>query len=109
MSKERARARAIRLAEAERARVSRERVQARRARRAARRAALVGRLGRRGRTGRLFARRSTGERAAIALAAGGAILLIWLEFDGLATRIALTALVLVALPALIVIALDRRT
>ncbi len=109
MSKQRAHRRALRLAEVERERAARERVRARRLRRARRRAAIAHRLARRGRTGRMFARRSAVERVGIALAAGVVIAAIWLEFDGLATQIALTALVLVALPALIVLALDRRT
>ncbi|HKS97898.1 MAG TPA: hypothetical protein VJT31_00080, partial [Rugosimonospora sp.] len=60
------------------------------------------------RTGRLFPRRSRLQRATIALVAAVALGLIWWGFDGLATRIALSALVLLALPAMIVLTLDRR-
>ncbi|MEW2382088.1 hypothetical protein AB0873_08340 [Micromonospora sp. NPDC047707] len=107
MSKERARRRAVREAEAARERVVRERRLARRARRRA----LVRRLTptvRRGRTGRL-PRHSRGERAAIVVLTGAAILLIWSLVDDLALRLALVALLLLVLPAIVVIALDRRT
>ncbi len=60
------------------------------------------------RTGRLFPRRTRTQRITIALCAAAALALIWWGFDGLATRIALSALVLVALPAMIVLTLDRR-
>ncbi|MER7461207.1 hypothetical protein [Micromonospora sp. NPDC126480] len=107
MSKERARRRAAREAEAARQRVVRERQLARRARRRA----LVRRLTptlRRGRTGRL-PRHSRRERAAIVVLTGAAILLIWSLVDDLALRLALVALLLLVLPAIVVIALDRRT
>ncbi|MFG1777338.1 hypothetical protein ACGFIR_23280 [Micromonospora sp. NPDC049051] len=107
MSKERARRRAAREAEAARARVVRERRAARRSRRRA----LVRRLTpslRRGRTGRL-PRHSRGERAAIVLLTLAAMTLIWTFVDDLALRIALVVLLLLVLPAIVVIALDRRT
>lgn len=105
MSKERARRRAARLAQVEVARVKRERQQARRRRRQA----MLRRMVPDRRTGRIFARRGRGERAAIAvltLAGAGAV---WLLVDALALRLALIALLLVALPAFVVIALGRRT
>jgi hypothetical protein len=107
VSRERAARRAVRLAEAQTARVKRERAAARRdaRRRLARR--LAPRLPDR-RTGRLFARRSRSERLTIVLIVVLLLGGVWWAFDGLATRIALTALVLVALPALIVLTLDRR-
>jgi hypothetical protein len=107
VSKERALRRAERLALAERERAARER---RRARRDARRRVLrrlTPRLPDR-RTGRLYPRRTAAQRAAIALAGVVALVLIWLNFTDLGTRIALTALVALASPALIVLTLDRR-
>jgi hypothetical protein len=60
------------------------------------------------RTGRIYPRRSAAQRGLIAAVALIAVVLVWLEFDDLATRVALTALVVVAAPALIVLTLDRR-
>jgi hypothetical protein len=107
MSKERAARRAVRLAEAQRERAARERVAARRARRRAALRRLTPRLPDR-RTGRLYARRSRAQRAGIGLVAALAVALIWLRVGDLGARIALTALVLVASPALIVLTFDRR-
>ncbi|MEU6075180.1 hypothetical protein [Micromonospora sp. NPDC047074] len=107
MSKERARRRAAREAEATRDRQARERRAARRARRRA----LVRRVTpslRRRRTGRLL-RHSRGERAAIVMLTLAAITLIWTFVDDLALRIGLVVLLLLVLPAIVVIALDRRT
>ncbi|GIM86136.1 hypothetical protein HCB17_03320 [Salinispora arenicola] len=107
MSKERARRRAAREAEAAQRRVVRQRQLARQARRRA----LVRRLTptvRRGRIGRL-PRRTRGERAAIVLSTVAAIMLIWSLVDDLALRIALVALLLLVLPAIVVIALGRRS
>ncbi|MFE9958726.1 hypothetical protein [Micromonospora sp. NPDC005299] len=106
MSKERARRREARQAEQERERAAR----ARRVARRARRRAVVRRLTltpRRGRTGRLR-RHSRGERAAIALLTGAAVAGIWSFVDDLALRLALVVLLLLVLPAIVVIALDRR-
>jgi hypothetical protein len=107
VSKERAARRAVRLAQQERERAARERRVARRdaRRRIVRR--LTPRLPDR-RTGRLYPRRTRTQRAAIALAAVVLVGLIWLNFTDLGTRIALTALVALASPALIVLTLDRR-
>jgi hypothetical protein len=107
MSKERAERRAVRLAEAQRERVVRQRGAARRARRRAMLRRVTPRLPDR-RTGRLYARRSRTQRAGIALVAVIAIALIWLRVEDLGARIALTALVVVASPALIVLTFDRR-
>ncbi|MGW5670407.1 hypothetical protein [Micromonospora sp. NPDC003776] len=107
MSKERARRR-----EAREARLAAERaVRQRRVVRRERRRALVRRLTpalRRGRSGRLN-RHSRGERAAIVLLTGAALAGIWSFVDDLALRLALVVLLLLVLPAIVVIALDRRT
>jgi hypothetical protein len=103
MSKERARRRAlVELERAERA-ARRERAERRRAQ--VRR--MVPRLSRR-RTGKLFARRTRSQRAAIATGVLVALVLVWSLVDSLATRIGLTALVVVATPTLVVLTLDRR-
>jgi hypothetical protein len=107
VSKARAQVRAARAAQAEAARIARGRAAARRARRRALLRALTPRLPDR-RTGRLYPRRTRFQRITIALLAGVALLGIWWWFDGLATRLALSALVLLALPAVIVLSLDRR-
>ncbi|MET7878159.1 hypothetical protein [Micromonospora profundi] len=107
MSRERARRRAEREAVLARERAVRQRRVARRQRRRA----VVRRLTpkvRWGRSGRL-ARHSRGERAAIVLLTGAAVVMIWTFVDDLALRIALIVLLLLVLPAIVVIALDRRT
>ncbi|ABP55625.1 hypothetical protein [Salinispora tropica] len=107
MSKERARRRAAREAEAAQRRAVRQRQLARQAQRRA----LLRRLTppvRRGRIGRL-PRRTRGERAAIVLSTVAAILMIWSLVDDLALRFGLVALLLLVLPAVVVIALDRRS
>jgi predicted small integral membrane protein len=107
----------VRLAEAEAARTARQRARERRERRRALlrrlRPVLPDRLPfsgrpRRRRTGRLFARRTRGQRAAVAIVALAALVLVWLGIDSLSTRIALTALIGIATPALTVLAFDRR-
>ena len=106
MAKERALRRAAREAEAERLRLKRARVEARRKRRRS----VVRRLTpRQRRTGRLFARRSPGERASIAVVTLLLLALVWWLVDDLALRIVLTVLGLLCLPALVVVALGRRT
>jgi hypothetical protein len=107
VSKVRAQRRTAREAEAAAARAARERAAARRTRRRRLARALTPRLPDR-RTGRLFPRRTRTQRITIGLFAVIALAAIWWWFDGLATRIALTALVVVALPAMIVLTLDRR-
>jgi len=107
MSKERARRRAERIAVADADRAKRERAR----RRAARRRALVRRLRPRrpgGWTGRLYARRSPGQRAAIATTALGVLVLTWLLVDSLTLRVAVTVLVVLTAPALVVLTFDRR-
>jgi hypothetical protein len=107
VSKERARRRAERAAVAQADRAKRERAR----RRSARRRALLRRLRPRrpfGRTGRLYARRSPGQRAAIATAGLGVLLLNWLLVDSLTLRVAVTVLVVLTAPALVVLTFDRR-
>ena len=103
MSKERARRRAI--LEQEKARRAARRERAERRRALLRR--MVPRSPRR-RTGKLFARRTRAQRAAITAGVLVALTLVWWLVDSLATRIALTALVAVATPTLVVLTLDRR-
>lgn len=107
MSKERARRREARQAELERERAARRRRVARREWRRAVVRRLTPRL-RRGRTGRLV-RHTRAERAAIVLLTGAALAGIWNFVDDLALRLALVVLLLLVLPAIVVIALDRRT
>lgn len=107
MSKERARRRAAREAQLERERTIRRRRMARRERRRAVVRRFTPKL-RRGRTGRL-ARHTRAERAAIVLLTVVALFGIWIFVDDLALRLALVVLLLLVLPAIVVIALDRRT
>ena len=107
MSKERAIRRATRQAEEQAAREARARLVARRAKRRALVRKLTPRLPDR-RVGKMCPRRTRAQRSAITTATLVAIGLIWLLFDDLATRVALTAALLVALPAIIVVALGRR-
>jgi hypothetical protein len=109
MSKERAVRRAAREAEALAARNARARTVARRAKRREIKRKLTPTLSRRGRVGKMFPRRSTGERTIIALAFAVGVFAIWDLFDDLATRIALTAILVLALPAVVVIAFGRRS
>ena len=106
MSRERADRRAARAAEAEKARVRRER--------AARRRAALRRLRpalprRRRRTGRLPSGLTRAERGAIIVGAATALGFVWLLVDALSTRIALSALIALCVPALFVLTVDRRT
>jgi Flp pilus assembly protein TadB len=105
MSKERARRRAERLAQAERERTARARRTARRQGRRLLLRRLTPRLPRR-RTGRIGGR-SRGERASIVVVSLALLLVIWLLVDDLALRLALIALMLLVLPAFVVIALGR--
>ena len=109
MSKERARRRAERRALAARDRAARAATLARRARRRALARRLRPVLPPRGRTGRLFARRSYAQRVTIVLVVAAALAWVWMSVEDTATRIALTALLVVALPALVVLAFGRRT
>ncbi len=105
MSRERADRRAARAAEAEKARVRRERAARRRA--ALRR--LRPALPRRRRTGRLPSGLTRAERGAIIVGAATALGFVWLLVDALSTRIALSALIALCVPALFVLTVDRRT
>ena len=107
MAKERAQRRAVRLAEAEAERARRARVQARAARRRALTRRLRPRLPQR-RTGRMFARRSRGQRAAIVTGGLGVLVLVWLLVGSLTLRVAITVLVVLVAPALVVLTFDRR-
>ncbi|MEH0820589.1 MULTISPECIES: hypothetical protein [unclassified Micromonospora] len=106
MSKERARRRAVREAEAARERLVRQRRLARRHRTRTLVRKLTPQL-RRGRTGRV-GRRSRRERAAIVGLTLAALFVIWTFVDDLALRLVLVVLLLLVLPAIVVIALDRR-
>ena len=108
MAKERAVRRAARLAEAERTRAARERSQQRAAARRSLARKARGLVPKPRRSGRLFARRTRSQRAGIVMAAAGVLGLVWYLVDSLPTRIALTVLVAVTAPALIVITFDRR-
>jgi Flp pilus assembly protein TadB len=103
------RQRAIRRAERE---AAAEKARARRARRVRRRAflrRLRPSLPRRRRTGRLPSGLTRAERGAIIAGTVTALGLVWLLVDGLSTRIALTALIVLFAPAMFVLTLDRRT
>ncbi|MET7422931.1 hypothetical protein [Dactylosporangium sp. NPDC005555] len=103
MSKERARRRAV--LEAERAERLLKADRRRRRRIAVRKLVPKVKLGR---TGKLFARRSRGQRSVIVLLVLLALTMIWVFVDTVAARIGLSALVVVAAPALTVLVLDRR-
>ena len=106
MSKERAQRRAERLAVLEREKATR----ARRVARRQRRRALVRKLTpqRRGRTGRLhvFTRAEKTGIAVVPLVAAAAV---WILVPEVALRIVLIALIVLVLPALVVVALGRRS
>jgi hypothetical protein len=110
VSKARAQRRAAREAQVVAARAARERALTRQARRRAIvRRIVPDRLTRRpGRVGHLYLRRSAGQRAVIVGVAAVLVLLVWTSFDSLATRIALTLALVVATPALVVVAFGRR-
>ncbi|MEH1011510.1 hypothetical protein V6U90_00035 [Micromonospora sp. CPCC 206060] len=108
MSRERARRRAEREVAAERERAARQRRRARRERRRALLRRLVPRLPDR-RTGRLLPRRTRAERAGIVLVVLAVAALIWALVDDLALRVLLSLVLVLVLPAVVVIALDRRT
>jgi hypothetical protein len=107
MSKERAIRRAARQAEEQAAREARARLVARRAKRKALVRKLTPRLPDR-RVGKMFPRRSRAQRTGITVVTLLVIAAVWLLFDDVATRVALTAALLLALPAIIVVALGRR-
>jgi hypothetical protein len=105
MSKERARRRAERLAVLEKEKAARARKVARRQRRRA----LVQRVTPRpSRSGRLY-RRSRGERYGIVLLPLVAIAVVWLFLPDMALRIVLTTVIVLAVPALVVLVLGKRS
>jgi len=105
VSKERARRRAERLAAQEREKA----VRARRVARRQRRRELVRRLTPRvGRAGRLYAR-SRAQRVGIVVVPAVAAAAVWLLVPDLALRVVLTIVIVMTLPALVVLILDRRT
>ncbi|MFV2019737.1 hypothetical protein [Micromonospora sp. LOL_023] len=108
MSKERARRRAVRLAQQEKERAARARSTTRRKRRQATLRRLTPRRPG-GRTGRLFVRRSRTERAGIAVSAVASLVVVWLAVPDMALRLLLIAVLLLVAPAAVVIALGRRT
>jgi Flp pilus assembly protein TadB len=95
----------VREAEAQKLRVRRERATRRRA--ALRR--LRPALPRRRRAGRLPSGLSRAERGAIIVGAATALAFVWILVGGLSVRIALTALILLCVPVLFVLTVDRRT
>jgi hypothetical protein len=101
MSKERARRRAERLAVLEK-KLQNEKRRARR--RAAMRKLRPPRVGR---SGRLY-RRSRRQRIGIVVVPLAAAALIWLLVPDMALRVVLTAVIIVALPALVVVVLGRK-
>jgi hypothetical protein len=98
----------VRVAAAEREKAARARAVARRQRRRAIVRRLTPRLTRR-RTGRLFARRSAGQRAGVVVLSLALLAVVWLLVDDPALRLLLIALAVLGLPAVVVIALGRRT
>lgn len=108
MSKQRAIRRAEREAEAAKARAARERAAARKAKRRQMLRRVAPRRPDR-RVGKVYPRRSYGERVLIVLAAAVAIWLIWSYVASFATRIALTATLVIVAPAIIVLAFGRRS
>jgi hypothetical protein len=109
MSKERAARRAARETEQQAARASRARQVARRAKRREIKRRLTPTLPKRGRVGKIFPRRSASERFVIGVVFFGLLAFIWYEFDDLGTRIALTAILVLVLPAFVVIAFGRKS
>jgi hypothetical protein len=108
MSKERALRRAAREAEAAATRAARERATARKARRRQVLRKVTPRLPDR-RVGKMFPRRTYRERVIIVAGLIAGVALIWWNFDDLLTRLALTGALIVALPAVVVIAFGRRS
>jgi Flp pilus assembly protein TadB len=104
VSKERARRRAERLAVLEKEKAARARKVARRQRR---RAVVRRMTPKAGSSGRLH-RRSRGQRIGIAVVPLLAAVLIWLLVPDLALRIVLTAMIVIAVPALVVLVLGKR-
>ncbi|GAB2590002.1 hypothetical protein Aab01nite_40900 [Paractinoplanes abujensis] len=104
MSKERARRREQRLAVLEKEKAVRARKVARRQRRRA----LVKRLTPQTRNAGRLHRRSRGERLGIVLVPAVAIAAVWLFVPEMPLRIVLTAVLVLAAPALVVVVLGRK-
>jgi DNA-binding TFAR19-related protein (PDSD5 family) len=107
VSKERARTRAARAAAAEKEKAKRARKVARRLRRQALLRSLKPR--RRRRTGRLFVRRSRAQRIGLVVVPLLVVGAVWVLVDDPALRLLLLALFVIALPALVVVVLGRRS
>ncbi|GAB7047347.1 hypothetical protein [Catenuloplanes indicus] len=107
MSKDRAIRRAARLLEAEQKRAARAAVASRRQRRKDITDRIVPKLPDR-RTGRLQPRRTATQRAAIVMLSLLAVMVTWYLVDDLVMRLIIVLVLILALPALIVIALGRR-
>jgi Flp pilus assembly protein TadB len=105
VSKERALRRAERLAVLEKEKAAR----ARRVARRQRRRTLVRRLKPQTRKSGRLHRRSRRERIGITLVPLLALVAIWLLIPDLALRIVLTAMIVIAVPALVVVVLGRRS
>jgi hypothetical protein len=104
LSKERAKRRA--LLEAERAERMRRHERKRTRRAAVRR--LVPKV-RVGRTGKIFPRRTAKQRLIIAILVLAVLTLVWTSIDSLPARIGISAIIVVATPALTVLVIDRRS
>ncbi|WP_188194953.1 hypothetical protein [Nonomuraea sp. SYSU D8015] len=109
MSKERARRRAEREAEAARARRANEERQARLARRRAVLARLVPRPVRVRRQGGLLARRQRAQNAVVALGFLLVQVLVWLLWGSFLASFAALVLSLLLVPVVVTLAFDRRT
>ncbi|MEU4691237.1 hypothetical protein [Actinoplanes sp. NPDC023714] len=105
MSKERARRRAERLAVLEKEKAARARRVARRDGLRSFRRRITPRFGR---NGRLY-HRSRRQRAGIVVVTLLAIAAVWTFIPELALRVILTALIVLAVPALVVVVLGRRS
>ena len=104
MSKERARRRAERLAVLEKEKASRARKVARRTRLSTVRRRMTPRFGR---NGRIY-HRSRRQRIGIVVVTLLAVAAVWTFIPELALRVILTALIVLAVPALVVVVLGRR-
>jgi hypothetical protein len=60
-------------------------------------------------TGTLFARRNRAQRAIVGLFAVVALAIIWQVVHSLALQIALTALLILSLPVLVIVVFDKRS
>jgi hypothetical protein len=109
MSKDRAVRRAAREAEEQAARAVRARQVARRAKRRELKRRLTPTLPKRGRVGKMMPRRTPAQRAWIGFALAAVLFLIWYVIGDLDTRIAMTAVTLLATPAIVVLAFGRRS